>query len=271
MLSEGDSTERYNYQLRLSQDWNEDQIQMTISQPIIPVMPRFPQHNSAAGLLPAPSARTCKLHTICILTLSLGHQWHSWSSHLQQTQRTPSCHPWLQAWRWESAYKAAAHAETQWSVFLSSVSAQSGYGIFHWKTWRKSLWQCPIPPCQNHTSEFSHWPQAIVLVFTPLLPSLKGSFLAFLGVALAEALWASCTRLTLHREQLWQSAGPLTSREWNVAPVHKCPHLRWSLCNSYKQSTRGDTCIRQPPTDRKRSSLGGPKPSAHAASALISN
>lgn len=34
MFTEGDSTETYNYQLRLSQDWNEDQAQMTISQPM---------------------------------------------------------------------------------------------------------------------------------------------------------------------------------------------------------------------------------------------
>lgn len=55
-------------------------------------------------------------------------------------------------------------------------------------------------------------------------------------------------------------AAHLTSRDWNVARVRKCPHLQWSLCSSYKQSTQGDTCIRQPPTDRKGSSLAGPKP-----------
>lgn len=232
-------------------------------------MPRFPQDNSAAGFLSAPSAQTCTFaHNLVILTLSPGHQWHSWSSRLQQTQRTPSCHPWLLAWRWGSVYKATAHAETQWSVFLSSVSAQSGYGIFHWKKWRKSLWQCPIPPCQTHMSEFSHWPQAIILVFTPLLlPSLKGSFLAFLRGAFS---WTTLSQLhsayTQQGAALWQRSARLTSREWNVAPVHKCPHLRWSLCSSYKQSTQGDTCIRQPPTDRKGSSLGGPKPISRCSS-----
>lgn len=50
----------------------------------------------------------------------------------------------------------------------------------------------------------------------------------------------------------WQSMQLcLTSREWNAAPVHKCPHPQWSLCSSYRQSTQGDTCILQPPTDRK--------------------
>lgn len=204
---------------------------------------------------------------LVILTLSPGHQWHSWSSHLQQTQRIPSCHLWLLAWRWGSVYKAAAHAETPWSVFLSSVSAQSGYGIFHWKRWRKAL--CPIPPCQTHTSEFSHWPQAIVLVFTPLLPpSLPQRQLP--GIPQSSTGWSTLSQLnsayTQQEAALWQSAAPLTSREWNVAPVHKCPHLRWSLCSSYKQSTQGDTCIRQPPTDRKGSSLGGPKPSSRWSS-----
>lgn len=156
---------------------------------------------------------------LVILTLSPGHQWHSWSSHLQQTQRIPSCHPWLLAWRWGSVYKAAAHAETQWSAFLSSVSAQSGYGIFHWKKWRKSL--CPIPPCQTHTSEFSHWPQAIVLVLTPLLPpSLKGSFLAFLRAAWADALWASWTGLTLSRKQLCGKVQLLLPVESGM--LHQC-------------------------------------------------
>lgn len=68
------------------------------------------------------------------------------------------------------------------------------------------------------------------------------------------------------QQEVWQSAAPLTSREWNAAPVHRCPHLRWSPCSSYKQSTQGDTCIHQPPTDRKGSSLGGPKPISRCSS-----
>lgn len=208
---------------------------------------------------------------LVILTLSPGHQWHSWSSHLQQTQRTPSCHPWLLAWRWGSVYKAAAHAETRWNVFLSLVSAQSGYGIFHWKKWRKSWWQMSHPSLPNsHVWFLSVTTSHSYSVYTTpssLPPSKAASCLAFLSLAFS---WTTLSQLhTAYTQQgaaLWQSAAPLTNREWNVAPVHKCPHLRWSPCSSYKQSTLGDTCIHQPPTDRKGNSLGGPKPSSRCSS-----
>lgn len=100
-----------------------------------------------------------------------------------------------------------------------------------------------------------------------LPPSKAASCLAFLSLPFS---WTTLSQLhTAYTQQgaaLWQSAAPLTSREWNVAPVHKCPHLRWSPCSSYKQSTLGDTCIHQPPTDRKGNSSGGPKPSSRCSS-----
>lgn len=86
------------------------------------------------------------------------------------------------------------------------------------------------------------------------------------GIPQSSIGWTTLSQL--HTAYTQQEAAPLTSREWSVAPVHRCPHLRWSLCSSYKQSTRGDTCIRQPPTDRKGSSLGGPKPISRYSSCL---